>query len=195
MALTRFILHGGRPSQGLEQDQEFSKEFLRLMPARPKMLFNYFSRDLSRWQESFAHDQERIQVAVKDFPSITEVDYQLATEDKFLEQLRWCDLVYFKGGMEPDLQARMAKFPEWLELVRGKTVAASSAGVYFLSEYFYSNDNDRLYKGEGILKLKSYCHYDPEQEIANRALKALAETGDTLPILALPESRYVIIYQ
>ena len=71
-------------------------------------------------------------------------------------------------------------------------MAASSAGVYVLSQYYYSNSRDDIYTGFGILPIKTFCHYTEEK---SNKLEKLKKYGEDVPVYAIPEETYVIIEQ
>ncbi|MES2931620.1 MAG: hypothetical protein V4682_02890 [Patescibacteria group bacterium] len=85
----------------------------------------------------------------------------------------------------------------WEEELQGKTVAGTSAGVCFLSRYYYSLSNLEVREGLGLLPVKALVHYRSDYNAPNIdwdvAYQTLDEYGENLPILALPEGGFEII--
>lgn len=108
--------------------------------------------------------------------------------------MKWCDVLYLRGGETLDLKAGLTKTNDWFELVKGKTIAGSSAGVYVLSTDYFGNDSQKLGKGLSILNLKSYCHFDEAKDMY--VIEALSNVGNTdSEILVLPDYQCVVMFK
>ena len=90
------------------------------------------------------------------------------------------------------LKETLSKVENLSELWQGKIVAASSAGVHILSKYYYSNNQDDIYKGFGILPIKTFCHYAEEK---SDKLEKIKMYGENLKVYAIPEEKFFIIEQ
>ena len=95
--------------------------------------------------------------------------------------MRWADAIFFRGGdiyMLLDKVNQYSNFKE--ELLKKKLVSGSSAGVYFLSNYALSARRNIIYKGLGILPIKSNCHYT---DYKKEAVKVLDKYSGELVLL------------
>ncbi len=88
------------------------------------------------------------------------IELKVASKENFIEELQWADVVYLRGGDTLLLLSQIKKYPNFKkELLKKDVVAGSSAGVYFLAKYAFSNSRSIVYKGLGILDIKTNCHY------------------------------------
>ena len=100
--------------------------------------------------------------------------------------------MFVGGGNTPRLVRKMTTFGNLKELFEGKVIAGSSAGAYFLTKHYFENDDSKLYDGLGILEIKALCHFSKKNE---GAIKKLDEYGEKLPIIILPDHKWVVIFQ
>ncbi|MDP3093492.1 MAG: Type 1 glutamine amidotransferase-like domain-containing protein [bacterium] len=117
----------------------------------------------------------------------------MASENDFAEQVRNADIIFLAGGKTFRLVKKLSKFPDLERSFKNKIVVASSSGVYVLSKYFCTNFPPKLGKGLGILNIKTFCHYD--QKTYGKWLKKLIAHKKSLPILTLPNYKWVVIYK
>ena len=82
-----------------------------------------------------------------------------ATEENFIEEIKSADVIYIRGGDTQKLKDTLDGYPGFKELIKGKTVAGSSAGAYVLSTYYYTNSKGKVLEGYGCLPLRVVCHY------------------------------------
>ena len=71
-------------------------------------------------------------------------------------------MLVFSHGGSPQIQLPIYKTFSKVELqdaFKGRVVAGDSAGIYFLADYVYSNFQNQLYRGLGLLPIKLICHY------------------------------------
>jgi len=99
------------------------------------------------------------------------LNFELADENNFTEQVKKADIIYLRGGRTSKLLATLKKFTNLQELLTGKIVAGESAGAYVLSTCFYSKSEKGLFSGLGFVPVKTICHYIGEN----------AEKLDTCP--------------
>lgn len=118
----------------------------------------------------------------------------LASEKTYtlIDQIKSADVIYLRGGETEMLKEMLSKIKNLSELWQGKIVAASSAGVYVLSKYYYTNSKDDIYEGFGILPIKTFCHYAEEK---SDKLEKLKKYGEDLKVYAIPEEKFFIIEQ
>ena len=64
------------------------------------------------------------------------------------------------GGKTARLMEALTKYPNIVELLSGRTVAADSAGAHVLGTFYYSKNSKTIGKGLGVLPLKISAHYE-----------------------------------
>lgn len=168
-------------------NKKFYQEMFRVSKGKP-VLACYYSRPYREWKNLLASDTKRMKRAVgrKKFEII------LASKNikDFLKQLSGVEVVYFRGGKTWKLKKKLKNIQGKLKKVfSGKTVVGSSAGVYFLSKHYYSNDSGKLHKGFSILPIKTYCHYMGDKI----KLEKLKNYKEKLPTYAIPETEFIIL--
>lgn len=188
--MTKYILHGGETKRQSPNNKKFFSEITRGLSDGATILCVYFAREKERW--SNALEQDKIH-----FSSTTQqkvFKFVLADDktDNLIEQIKQADAIYLRGGNTEILKEKLGMVNNLSELWQEKIVAASSAGVYVLSKYYYTNSKDDIYKGFGILPIKAFCHYTEEK--ANK-LDKLKNFGEDLEVYAIPEEKFFIIEQ
>jgi len=163
--MTKFILHGGGEGGGDESHDAFFKEIINSLPKNGgKILCVYFAVPDELVKEKHKVYEEyfkRNNLFGKD------IELKIASKENFMEELRWADAVYFRGGDTEMLLEQIKKYSEFKkELLKKDVVAGSSAGVYFLSEWAFSSSRDYIYEGLGILPIKSNCHYKKRKDLS-----------------------------
>lgn len=183
--MTKYILHGGYTRESNEDNAGFYREWIQDLNGRIKILLCFFAEFKEKY---FDEDKERLfaQSEVKDF------QLEIARIENFEEQIKNSDVIYFRGGSMTNLLRELRKFPNLENLFSGKVIAGSSAGAYALSKYYWSNDKNILDDGLGILNIKCFCHYKNEDK---ENLKKLLEYKEDLPIITLPNYKWVVIYK
>lgn len=184
--MIKYYLHGGNSSADYPNNNDFRASVVADIQANPRILLCYFGNDTSEYEAKFAKDKE--------VWSSTEVnlDFTIAKPEIFAEQCAKSGMLLLSGGDAFKLISvlRELKFTE--ELVKDKVVVGSSAGACAIAKYFYSNDENRVGKGLGLLNIKLHCHFDPGK-IAN--IEKLQQYGEELATIALPERNYVSFYK
>lgn len=182
--MTKFILHGGGEGQGGEIHDDFFREIIRSLPGEAKVLCVYFAVPDELVLEKH---EVYINFFLRNNIKNKSIELRVASKTDFIEELRWADAVYFRGGETNLLLDQIRKYPNFEEeLLKKNIVTGSSAGVYFLANGSYSSSRDVLYRGLGILSIKVNCHHDSEKD-----LSALDEIEGEL--LLLKEGEYRVI--
>jgi peptidase E len=88
------------------------------------------------------------------------LNFKIATQEDFLEQLKESDAVLFNGGSTSKLLRILREYPDLNTLVAGKTVAGSSAGAYMLATLGASHSEEVVREGLGFVPLRVVCHYE-----------------------------------
>lgn len=182
--MTKFILHGGGEAEGGEEHNDFFREIIENLPMKANVLLVYFAVPDDQINEKH---KVYVDFFVRNNHDGKEIDLKIASKENFIEELRACDAVYFRGGDTDMLLEQIEKYPNFkAELLKKKIVAGSSAGVYFLANYGLSSRRNIIYEGLGILPIKCNCHYVRGKDI--RKLDLLK--GE---LLLLEEGEYKII--
>lgn len=188
--MTKYILHGGETSRQSLDNKKFFSKITNDLPDGATILCVYFAREKARWPKAFEQDKLHFSSATQQ-----KIFNFLLADDKtytFIEQIKKADVIYLRGGDTEMLKKSLNKIADINELWQGKIVAASSAGVYVLSKYYYTNSKDDIYKGFGILPIKTLCHYT---ENKSDKLEKLKKYGEDLKVYAIPEEKFFIIKQ
>lgn len=176
---TRYLLHGGHTSIPNELNNNFFQELQRDVPDGGSVLLVYFSHPPEKFQEIY---DKQIKVLKKNSGGKT-LNYVLASKQDFLQQLKQANAVYLHGGDTHRLLDFLKRFPEFPQLIKGKTISGSSAGAYVLATWAYNNDTKELIQGFGILPIKIHAHHAGQAEVEN-ILKSLP---DNLELVLIPE--------
>lgn len=188
--MTRYILHGGETGRQSVDNQKFFNESTNSLSSDAIILCVYFARDKELWLEMF--EQDKINFSSSSQQKI--FNFTLA-DDKIpvlKEQIKKADVIYLRGGDTEMLKKALSKIQNFNELWQNKIIAATSAGAYILSKYYYSNSRDNIYEGFGILPIKTFCHYTEEK---SAKLEKLKKHGEDLKTYAIPEEKFFIIEQ
>ncbi len=179
---TKFILHGGFADHINEKNDKFFQEILNTDKEQLKILLVYFAKELSRYDEL----KEKSLNQFKKNNSEKDLGFEVAYEDKFIEQAQKADIIYFHGGKTLKLLDTLKKYGNLKEVFQKKTVAGESAGAYVLSTCFYTKTEKGIFKGLGFAPVKTICHYIGE----NR--EKLKDCNEDLEELLLPDYEYKV---
>lgn len=181
---TKFILHGGfTPGNQQENNSDFYKEILKDAPEKVKVLIVPFAKD----PERIPITTERVKGEFNAIKNGKEIDFEVANEESFLEQIKSTDIIYFQGGTTLKLLGVLKKFPEMKDLLAGKTIAGESAGANVFGRFFYSPSANVVSEGLGILPLKIIPHYKEEYK------DIFKDINQDLESLILKEYEYKVI--
>lgn len=188
--MTKFILFGGSIYKASDGGQSFCDEFVKGFDAPVKILDCIFARPEGDWREQFKKDKAFFEEFLKG-----KFETNLATTKDFVEQMRWADAIYFKGGSTTLLMETLEQCPGWEKEIDGKTVAGGSAGANFFAVYGHSRSQG-IVEGFGILPIKVLPHYlsdyTPELDW-NKIEQIMRERHPELPLYCLREGEYRVI--
>lgn len=178
---TKFILQGGFPKDGAQENDTFFSEILNTAPQESKILLVLFAKEADRIEKNTKEDIEQFTRN----SSGKNLTFEVATEEKFIEQIKASDVIYFHGGHTGKLLDALKTLPDFREEIKGKVVAGDSAGANVLCAAFYSL---RMGAGEGlgILPFKVLCHYVEENKDKLNDIKPELET------VILPELNFKV---
>jgi hypothetical protein len=186
--MIKFVLHGGNSSEINLDNNSFFKEMTVSEKNKLRILLNYFSREESEIAKLSDQDMKRF----KKLSVSKNLEFEIAQPDKLSEQLKRADVMYMRGGWTNWLTEKLLLTRNLNKLLDNKVIGGSSAGVYTLTKYYYGNDSKRLGKGLGILPIKAYCHYEPKDM---KVINKLASYKERLPLLVLPNYKWVVMYK
>lgn len=178
---TKFILQGGFPKEGAQENDPFFSEILSTASQTAKVLLVLFAKEADRIEKNTKEDIEQF-TKNSGGKSLT---FDVAREDAFIEQIKAADVIYFHGGHTGKLLDTLKTLPDFREEIKGKIVAGDSAGANVLCAAFYSL---RMGAGEGlgILHFKVLCHYVEENKDKLNDIKPELET------VILPELQFKV---
>lgn len=158
------------------------------LPEPVRILLIYFARPKEEWKELFKNDKDnfiRFNHGVK-------MEFTMASDsiEILTQQIKENDVIYIRGGNDYSILDKFRKIKNINDLFDGKVVAGSSMGAYVLAKYFYSNSNDQIKEGGGLLPIKCFAHYHKDK--ADK-LKELEKYKENLKIYAIPDTEFVVI--
>lgn len=93
---------------------------------------------------------------------------KIATQENFIEECKWADVINIHGGSSDLLFPVMQKY-DLSVLYEEKIVIGSSAGAKFLSSYSPNWNGKGLREGSGILPLNVIVHYGDDKYLQDNA--------------------------
>jgi len=157
---TKFILHGGFAGRTNSENNLFFKEILKDTSEQVDILLVYFAKEQTEYERMVNEDTLQFKRNGKD----KKLNFEIATVENFLKQLKKADIVYFHGGQTLKLLEILKGYPDLAESLKGKIVAGESAGAYILSNCFYTKTEGRVFEGLGFVPVKTICHYIGENK-------------------------------
>ncbi len=192
--MTKYILQGGSTKKFSIKKYLNLWKLLNLIPRKSKVLLVFFARPKEGWEMSYLETRKsRLLFARWD------VDYILASDnvDEFVEQIKNCDVVYFRGGDTPMLQKKLEEIFDLKKLLENKIVIGSSAGSLVFAKYYYDQDYDKVLEGLNFLPVKMITHYKSDGEYATLSgedkLTILEEHKEKLLVYAISEDEFIVI--
>lgn len=188
--MTKYVLHGGFTKEDNKLNQEFFAEFLRDVPENGKVLFVYFA---VRPGDSISEKYEAHVRMCKAQSQGKNLEFIVATEENFLEELKSADAVFFNGGSTSKLLRILKTYPDLRPLVGGKTVAGSSAGAYVLATLGTSHSEEVMREGLGFVPLRVVCHFESSKLPPSMAsFEVLKNSAPELELLVLKDFEWKV---
>ena len=185
---TRFMFHGGGFSLETEKEAAFFREFTEHLSDGDVVLFIGFARrDLVKRKEIFVRDKGYI-LAQTD----KDVTVENAELETIVEQTEQARAVLIAGGDTRGLIDDLKGNHEFIEALRGKVVAGTSAGAYLFSTYYYSCSLEEVFEGLGTLPIKMVCHYGgTKYNVTDTAVEKIKACPEELELMVIPEQEWV----
>jgi len=165
--MTKYILAGGADLRFDDFGLQLAEEVYRTVQRPAKILSCFFSTPSDYWGLNVETWQPWFR---KYFGE--DIMWMHALPDTFPDQIRAADVVYLHGGDNDLMLAMLGRYPQLPVLWKDKVVIGSSAGVNYLSRYFWRRRQQKITEGSGILPLSVMTHYesdDPEVPHTNWA--------------------------
>ncbi len=191
--MTKYILVGGYPHKIADGGKAFAEELVKGFTEPIKLLECLFARPKENWDKVFEQDKEFFQ---RHLPE-KKIELVRAELDKFIEQVRWADAIYIRGGDAEELLIELLRTYSLQKELKGKTLAGSSAGADAIAKYYYGLDDLKIGGGLGLLHVKVLTHYRSDYNAPNidwdKADRELNEYKENLRLLTLEEGRFEVI--
>lgn len=193
--MTHYILAGGNDRGYDNYGSNLSRLVKPLVEGPIKILSCQFAKDKGDWQKIFEIWKGWFyQYFGKD------VELQLASEEDFLKQIAWADVIYLHGGHTSKQEAMIKQYTDLEKHFEGKIVIGSSAGANFLSKTYYAPSLNKIGNGSGIVPLNIIVHYggDNDGEISfgpgewEKVVERMKSVIGDEEITLLPEGEFVV---
>jgi peptidase E len=194
--MTLYILAGGNDRSYDEYGEKLSGVIKPLVKSPIKILSCQFAKDKDDWQTIFESWKPWFHKYLGE-----DVELRLASEEKFLEQIDWADVIYLHGGHTWKQEAMIKQYTDLEKYFEGKVVIGSSAGANYLSKTYYSPKRDTIGKGSGITQLNTIVHYGAandgeisltESEWMDVVERMKSVVGDE-EVTLIPEGEFVVV--
>lgn len=186
--MNKFLLHGG----DYETINRTNLLFFREMCMVKNVLIIPFACSSYQTCLRYEYPAKRFEQLFT-FNNLSKLESASYPTADFEKQIMSADLIFVEGGNGDFLQAEMER---WMPVVQARlskgnlTIAGFSAGANMWSAYYYSNDNQDVCSGFGILPIKTFCHYSTEKF---KKLNQLINHKPDLPVIPLTDDGYVCI--
>mgnify|MGYP001570432368 CR=1 FL=1 len=191
--MTKIILVGGCDYKAPDGGKAFCEALTDGFEEPVKILDCLFARPKEKWDEVYQKDKKFFAMQL---PGKT-IELELAQPEKFIQQMRWSNAIYIRGGSNDLLLDILHTCGDWLAELDGKTLAGSSAGACIIVKYYYELDSLKLGEGLGLLPMKIIVHWKSDYNAPNinwiSARAKLKKYKEDLPLLALGEGKFVTI--
>ena len=188
--MTRYVLVGGYPYKAKDGGKKMCEEAVSGLKEPVKILICLFARKKEEWQKLLGDNADFFKRNLPD----KKLEFTLADESIFLEQIEENDLIYFSGGDTVDLENVLDRINGWQEKLSDKSVMGSSAGTDIFSKYSYDIEFFKLADNYGLVPVKTIVHYGSKEYTPpigwQKAYQELENYKEKLPIWALAEGDF-----
>jgi len=118
-----------------------------------------------------------------------------ATEENFIAEVKQADVVHIHGGDTEQLKTKLASYKDFSEAIKGKTVSGSSAGAYVLTTYYFTNSQNKVLEGLGLIPARVACHYQSISHAASEKVDpvaALEKYDNNLEMILLKDCEWEV---
>jgi peptidase E len=191
--MTKYILIGGHIYKAKDGGEAFCQELVKAINNRPvKILDCLFARPEDSWKDRFEDDRKFFSKKLDDFK------IELASPDKFIEQIKNSDVVFFQGGNPQQLIKILESVGDWDKELNGKTVVGSSGGADIISKYYGIGKTLNIGTGLGLLPIKFIPHWKSDYGVGlivnwELLLEKVRSYKENLETIVLKEGEFVTI--
>ncbi len=189
--MTKYILHGGETGIENKHNQAFYQEWVKDFKDDfiPTILLVYFSRPEEGLEYLEKSDKERFNNYTNNYL----VNFIVANSDLniFKEQIKEADVIYIRGGSTNKLMDVLYPIKDnFLDMLKDKTCAGSSAGVMVFSHATRSNKSDWK-EGFGLLPINSIVHWS--EDLRESFVNYQRENKENkYEYLLIPETEFIV---
>ncbi len=190
--MTKFILVGGYVHKAKDGGLSFCKEMVSGLGnnRRIKILDCMFARPKESWKNKFNEDKVYLSKFIDNF------ELELADTDKFTEQIKLSDVIFFRGGDTYMLWNILNTNGDWLKNLENKCVVGTSAGAEVISKYAYNLDTSKIDEYSGLLPIKFIPHWKSDYNSPNinwdDAKEQLDNYKEKIEIITLSEGEFKV---
>lgn len=191
--MIKYILVGGHIYKAKDGGKAFCEELVKGIANTPiKILDCLFARTKDAWEKRFNDDRNFFSKHLKDF------ELELALPERFLEQIKKSDIVFFQGGIPHQLIPILNTTADWLKELDGKVLVGSSGGADAMCKYYGVGKTSSIGEGLGILPIKFIPHwksdYTPGVAIDwDTLLKNLQSYKEDLDVITLGDGEFTVV--
>lgn len=155
--MTKFILHGGFSIEKFpaQEDDNFFQEILKDKQDDVKILLVYFAERDDMVSLRIEQDKE----SFNKNKGSKKLEFKIASEENFVVECKWADIIYLHGGRTIKLMEKLEKFGNIEQIFSSKTIVGDSAGVNVLAQFSYGKNSKEIKEGFRILPFKVVVHY------------------------------------
>ena len=191
--MTKYILLGGLIRKAEDGGKAFCEELTKDISHKPVRILNcLFARDEKDWESVHEENRKFLERNISDF------EVELALPEKFVEQMKNADIIFFQGGIPEKLISQLNTFSDWKKELEQKVVAASSSGADALCKYYASGKTQTIKEGLGILDIKFIPHWKSDYGEGlviewDSLLTKLQAHRESLNVLTVRDTEFVVI--
>lgn len=191
--MNKYILIGGYIYKAQDGGKAFCEELTKDINNKPiKILDCLFARVKEDWEGRFKHDYLFFSKFIKD------IKLELASPEKFIDQLKYSDVLFFQGGDPKLLISILETTGDWKKELNGKTIVGSSGGADVISKYYGVIKSLNVGEGLELLPIKFIPHWKSNygqrtDEEMDSLLVKLRLYKDDLEVVTLKDGEYKVI--
>jgi peptidase E len=186
---TTFILHGGMLSHDNPSNDTFFQEFSKDFTDDTKVLFIGLARRNEEDRQRI-YERDKGYILAQTDKSITVENAELET---ITEQAAAADAIFITGGDTMAMVDDLRENAKFIEAIKGKVIAGSSAGAYLFSQYYWACAGNEVEQGLGLIPYRVKAHYgNPEFNSTEETLSLIQAVHQEYELLLLPECEWVV---
>lgn len=191
--MIKYILIGGHIHKALDEGKAFCDELLNNNEGKQiKILDCLFARPQQEWDTKFQDDKSFFQKHLQNY------EIKLAVPERFLEQIKESDVVFFQGGVPHQLMSIIETAGDWIKELDGKVLVGSSGGADAICKYYGVGKTSNIGEGLGLLPIKFIPHWKSDYVPGviidwDRLYENLKSYKEDLEVVTVREGEFVAI--